>query len=407
MRSIIFILIASTLIFCTTSKPNQEKSPGDVSKKEIKTGAAQTDKYLPLLKGKRVAIMANQTSIIGKTHLVDSLKTRGVNIVKVFGPEHGFRGNASAGVEVADEIDPASGIPVVSLYGKKNKPTKEELADVDIFIYDLQDVGCRFYTNINALSRLMEACYESNKEILILDRPNPNGYLIDGPILDMKFKSGIGMFPIPMSHGLTVGEFAQMANGEGWLTGKVKCKIKIIPVANYKHDMPYTLPVKPSPNLNTQQAILLYPSTCMFEGVYVNHGRGTMFPFTVLGSPELKGKYEFSYTPIGIKGMAETPIFMNEVCYGLDLRNYDTELLRKSKKINIQWIMELYKAHPHKEKFFDSKLSKQMNNIEIQIGSGLFRQQIIDGVSEEVIRASWEPGLSEYKKMRKKYLLYS
>ena len=406
MRSIIFILLASIFTFCITSKREQKKPSVYITKKEIKTGAEQTDKYLPLLKGKRVAIMANQTTIIGKTHLVDSLKILGVNIVKIFGHEHGFRGNASAGVKVADEIDPSSGIQVVSLYGAKNKPTKEDLADVDILIYDLQDVGCRFFTQINSLSWLIEACYEHGKEMLILDRPNSNGYLIDGPILDMKYKSGIGMFPIPMSHGLTVGEFAQMANGEGWLKDKVKTKITIIPVANYDHDMPYTLPVKPSPNLNTQQAILLYPSTCMFEGVYVNHGRGTMFPFTVLGSPELKGKYEFSYTPTGIKGMAETPIFMNEVCYGLDLRNYDTELLRKSKKINIQWIMELYKAHPHKEKFFDSKLSKQMNNIEIQIGSGLFRQQIIDGVSEEMIRASWEPGLSEYKKMRKKYLLY-
>ena len=406
MRSIIFILIASTSIFCSSTKPKQERIHADVNKKEIKTGAEQTGKYLPLLKGKRVAIMANQTSMIGKTHLVDSLKSLGVKIVKVFGPEHGFRGNASAGVEVSDEIDPVSGIPVVSLYGAKNKPTKEDLADVDILIYDLQDVGVRFYTNINALSRLMEACYENGKEMLILDRPNPNGYLIDGPILDMKYKSGIGMFPIPMSHGLTVGEFAQMANGEGWLKDKVKCKIKIIPVANYNHDMSYTLPVKPSPNLNTQQSILLYPSTCMFEGVYINHGRGTMFPFTVLGSPELKGKYEFSYTPTSIKGMAETPLFMDQVCYGLDLRNYDTEKLRKSKKINLQWIMELYKAHPYKEKFFDSKLSKEMGMIEKLIGSGLFRQQIIDGKSEKEIRASWEPGLSEYKKIRKKYLLY-
>jgi len=381
-------------------------APIGVNKKEIRTGAEQTDKYLPLLKGKRVAIMANQTSVIGKTHLVDSLKTLGINIVKVFGPEHGFRGNASAGAKVSDEIDPASGIPVISLYGAKNKPTKEDLADVDVLIYDLQDVGVRFYTNINALSRLMEACYENEKEMLILDRPNPNGYLIDGPILDMKYRSGIGMFPIPMSYGLTVGEFAQMANGEGWLKDKVKCKIKIIPVANYNHDMHYTLPVKPSPNLNTQQAILLYPSTCMFEGVYVNHGRGTMFPFTVLGSPELKGKYEFSYTPTSIKGMAETPLFMDQVCYGLDLRNYDTEKLRKSKKINLQWIMELYKAHPYKEKFFDSKLSKEMGTIEKLIGSGLFRQQIIEGKSEKEIRASWEPGLSEYKKIRKKYLLY-
>ena len=406
MRLISLILIASTFTCSTSTKPGQEKTPPDTIITTIKTGAEQTEKYLPLLKGKRVAIMANQTTMIGKTHLVDSLKTLGVNIVKIFGHEHGFRGTHSAGVRVADEKDPGTGIQIVSLYGAKNKPTKEDLADVDVLIYDMQDVGCRFFTQINALSRLMEACQENGREILILDRPNPNGYLIDGPILDMKYRSGIGMFPVPMSHGLTVGEFAQMANGEGWLKDKVKTKITIIPVANYNHDMPYTLPVKPSPNLNTQQAILLYPSTCMFEGVYVNHGRGTLFTFTVLGSPELKGKYEFSYTPTGIKGMAETPLFMDQVCYGLDLRNYDVEQLRKTKKINLQWIMELYKAHPYKEKFFDSKLSKEMGVIERLIGSGLFRQQIIDGKSEEEIRASWEPGLSEYKEMRKKYLLY-
>ncbi|WP_394351988.1 exo-beta-N-acetylmuramidase NamZ family protein [Rhodocytophaga rosea] len=372
----------------------------------IKTGAEQTEKYLPYLKGKRVAILANPTTVIGKTHLVDSLSRLGITIVKVFGPEHGFRGNASAGVVVGDETDPATGIRVISLYGKKNKPSKEDLADVDIMIYDLQDVGCRFYTNINALSRLMEACYENNKELLILDRPNPNGYLIDGPILDMKFKSGIGMFPLPMSHGLTVGEFAMMANGEGWLANKVKCKLKIIPVANYTHDMAYTLPVSPSPNLNTQQAVMLYPSTCLFEGTYLNHGRGTLFPFTVIGSPELKGKYEFSYTPTSIKGMAETPLFMNQVCYGLDLRNYDVEQLRKSKQVNLKWMMELYQASPYKEKFFDSSLSREMGVIERLAGNALFRKQIIAGASEKEIRQSWEPGLSQYKLMRKKYLLY-
>ena len=377
-----------------------------VAQESIQTGAEQTAKYIPLLKGKRVAIMANQTSIVGSSHLVDSLVKLGVNIVKVFGPEHGFRGNASAGVHVADENDPATGIPVISLYGKKNKPSKEDMADVDILIYDLQDVGVRFYTNINALARLMEACAENGKEMLLLDRPNPNGYLVDGPVLDMKYKSGIGMFPIPMAHGLTVGEFAQMVNGEGWLKDKLKCKITIIPVANYNHDMPYTLPVKPSPNLNTQQAILLYPSTCMFEGIYLNHGRGTYFPFTVIGSPELKDLYSFSYTPTGIKGMAETPLFMDQVCYGIDLRNYDVNQLRKTRQINLEWIKELYKAHPHKEKFFDSKLSNQMGTIEKLIGSGEFRQQIIDGKSEKEIRASWEPGLSQYKEMRKKYLLY-
>ncbi|HEU5148150.1 MAG TPA: DUF1343 domain-containing protein [Chryseosolibacter sp.] len=392
-------LIPSSALIQRTPAPNPKPDP-------ILTGADQLDSYLPYLKDKRVAIMANRTSVIGKTHLVDSLKSRGVRIVKIFGPEHGFRGNASAGVAVSDEVDAATGIPVVSLYGRKNKPTKEDLADVDIMIYDLQDVGTRFYTNINALSRLMEACHESDIELLILDRPNPNGYLIDGPILDMNFKSGIGMFPLPVSHGLTVGEFALMANGEGWLTNKVKCKLKIIKVANYTHDMPYTLPVSPSPNLNTQQAVMLYPSTCLFEGTYLNHGRGTYFPFTVLGSPELKGIYEFSFTPTGIKGMAETPLHMNQVCYGLDLRNYDINLLRKSKQINIQWMMELYKAYPYKEKFFDSKLSREIGTIETRIGVGEFRQQIIDGKSEEEIRASWEPGLSEYKKMRVKYLLY-
>ncbi len=401
-----FSALLVALSLCFAPKNKSATSLGLQEKALLQTGAEQTNKYVPYLKGKRVAMLANLTSIIGKTHLVDSLKTLGVNIVKVFGPEHGFRGNASAGTAVADETDSATGIPIISLYGKKNKPSKEDLADVDIMIYDLQDVGVRFYTNINALSRLMEACHENGKELLILDRPNPNGYLIDGPILDMKFKSGIGMFPIPMSHGLTVGEFAQMANGEGWLTNKVKCKLRIIKVANYTHDMPYTLPVPPSPNLNTQQSVLLYPSTCLFEGVYLNHGRGTYFPFTVIGSPELKGKYEFSYTPTSIKGMAETPLFMDQVCYGLDLRDYDVSQLIKSKKINIQWVMELYKASPNKEQFFDSKLSKEMGLVEYRVGSGLFRQQIIDGKSEEEIRASWEPGLSEYKEMRKKYLLY-
>ncbi len=402
MKYVLFILIA--VLGATCLPKNKLNNAPD--RPVMLTGAEQTDAYIPYLKGKRVAIMANPTSIIGNSHLVDSLHKLGVNIVKVFGPEHGFRGNASAGVHVSDETDSATGIPVISLYGPKRKPSKEDMANVDVLIYDLQDVGCRFYTNINALSRLMETCHEFDKELLILDRPNPNAFLIDGPILDMKYKSGIGMFPIPISHGLTVGEFAQMANGEGWLTNKVKCKLKIIKVANYNHEMPYTLPVKPSPNLNTQQSILLYPSTCLFEGIYLNHGRGTLYPFTVIGSPELKGKYGFSFTPTSIKGMAETPLFMNQLCYGLDLRNYDTDIFRKTRQINIQWIIELYKASPFKEKFFDSKLSNQMGKIENLMGNGIFRQQIIDGKSEAVIRASWEPGLSDYKKMREKYLLY-
>jgi uncharacterized protein YbbC (DUF1343 family) len=405
MKATIVLLLTLSIGLLSFKRSVPDVRPS-VTQEGIRTGADQIDQYVPYLKGKRVAMLANQTSIVGKTHLVDTLKSLGVNIVKVFGPEHGFRGQASAGTNVSDETDARTGIPVISLYGRKNKPTREDLADVDVLIYDLQDVGCRFYTNINALVRLMEACQENDKELLLLDRPNPNGYLIDGPILDMKHKSGIGMFPIPIAHGLTVGEFAQMANGEGWLTGKVKCKLRIIKVANYNHDLPYTLPVKPSPNLNTQQAVLLYPSTCLFEGTYLNHGRGTYFPFTVLGSPELKGIYDFSFTPVSIKGMAETPLHMNQVCYGLDLRNYDTNLLRQKKQINLQWMIELYNAYPHKEKFFDSSLSKEMGTIERLAGVDSFREQIISGVGEKEIRASWEPGLNEYKKMRVKYLLY-
>ncbi len=374
--------------------------------KGFKTGAEQTEVYLPLLKGKRVAILANQTSIIGKETTVDSLLKRGVNIVKIFGPEHGFRGHASAGIHVDDEVDAKTGIKTVSLYGKHKAPSEAELADVDIVIFDIQDVGVRFYTYINTLQHLMEACAQFNKEVMILDRPNPNGFYIDGPILDLKHRSGIGQQAIPIVHGLTVGEYAQMLNGEGWLKDGLKCKITVIKNANYTHDMPYTLPVKPSPNLNTQQSILLYPSTCLFEGIYLNHGRGTMTPFTILGAPYMKGKYTFSFTPKGIKGMAETPIFMDQVCYGIDLRKYDTNIFRKTKQINLSWLMDLYKNSPEKENFFNSKMSNQMGSIEKLIGVSDFRQQIINGKTEAEIRASWEPGLSQYKQMRKKYLLY-
>lgn len=401
----VFILLNSYFIHQPLSSISIKYDPG-FAPKQLKTGADQTEKYLSYLKGKKIGIVSNQTSIIGKSHLVDSLKKLGVNIVSVFGPEHGFRGNASAGIKVGDEVDLATGIKIISLYGPRKKPRKEDMDAIDLMIYDVQDVGCRFYTNINVLSYIMESCAENGKELLILDRPNPNAYLIDGPVLDMKLKSGIGMFPIPISHGMTIGEFAQMLNGEGWLTNKVKCKLKIIPVANYDHEMPYTLPVKPSPNLNTQQSIMLYPSTCLFEGIALNHGRGTYFPFTVVGAPELKGKYSFSFTPTSIPGMAETPLHMNKVCYGLDLRKYDVEKLRKSKKINIQWMMELYKAFPDKERFFDFKQSNQMGNIDKLTGTTQFKQQIIAGTSEEEIRKSWEPGLSNFKKLRKKYLIY-
>jgi uncharacterized protein YbbC (DUF1343 family) len=420
-RPLTYIFQAAFLTFslqaCASSQPAKIKpaitgapltsaKSGKVQENPIRTGAEQTEKYLPYLKGKRIGMVVNPTSVIGNETSVDSLLKLRVNIVKIFGPEHGFRGNASAGIHVNDAIDAKTGIKAVSLYGKHSTPTKEDLADVDLMIFDIQDVGVRFYTYINTLQHVMEACAAENKEVLILDRPNPNGFYIDGPILDPKLVSGIGLQAIPIVHGLTVGEYAQMLNGEGWLKNKVKCKIKIITVENYNHDLPYDLPVKPSPNLNTQQSILLYPTLCLFEGTYLSQGRGTQFPFTVLGAPALKGKYDFSFTPKSIKGMAETPLHQNKACYGMDLRTYDVAKIRKDKALNLNWLIELYNAYPNKADFFNFKLSTQMGNFDKLSGDYGLKQQIIAGKSEKEIRASWEPGLTRYKTMRQQYLLY-
>ncbi|WP_353482897.1 DUF1343 domain-containing protein [Haliscomenobacter sp.] len=398
MKLFLLPLLALSVTFATLSAQKVEDKP-------IITGADQIDAYLPYLKDKKVGMLVNQTSIIGNKLSVDSLKALGVDIKIIFGPEHGFRNNASNGDKVADEIDPKTGIPIVSLYGKKSKPTQEELAQMDILIFDIQDVGCRFYTYINTLRDAMWACAEAGKEMLILDRPNPNSF-VDGPILDMPLSSGIGRFPIPITHGMTIGEFAQMINGEGWIQNKLQCKIKVIPLQNYTHEMEYTLPVSPSPNLNTQQSILLYPSLCLFEGTMVSQGRGTYMPFTVLGSPLLKGKYDFSFTPVSIKGMSETPLHQDQACYGLDLREFDLKQLRKKGRINIRWMMDLYKDYPNKDKFFDRSQSKQMGDIDKLAGTKQFKDQIIAGKKEKEIRKSWEPGLSNYKTMRLKYTLY-
>ncbi len=405
---IFFISAGIIALFACNRKQQLNNVSGntEISRSEIITAADQISAYLLLLKGKRVGMVVNQTSIIGKKASVDSLLSLGVKIVKVFGPEHGFRGNASNGAKVNNEVDQRTGIPIISLYGKIKRPTQEHLADVDIMIFDIQDVGARFYTYINTLAHVMESCAEFDKELIILDRPNPNGFIIDGPILEKNHYSGIGMFPIPITHGLTMGEFASMINGEGWLPNNLKCKLKIIKIENYSHEMAYNLPVFPSPNLNTQQSILLYPSTCLFEGTILSQGRGTYIPFTVLGAPALKGKYEFSFKPVSIQGMSETPLHQNEECFGLDLRKYDVSLFQKNKQINIKWMMELYKAYPNKDKFFDRTQSKQMGDINKLAGTEKFKQQIIDGVSEAEIRKSWEPGLGNFKTLRKKYLLY-
>ena len=391
---------------CLTAPFKITLSGRESSVDSILTGADQTNLYLPLLKGKRVAVLANPSSIIGGVSLIDSLLSLGVHVVKIFGPEHGFRGRASNGAAVGNETDAKTGIPIISLYGKKKSPSEADLANVDIFIFDIQDVGCRFYTYINVLRNVMQSCAIYHKPLLVLDRPNPNGYLIDGPVLDMRLKSGIGQFPIPIAYGMTIGEFARMINGEGWLQNGLHCDLKVIKLAGYNHHTDYTLPVAPSPNLNTQQSILLYPTLCLFEGTIISQGRGTYFPFTVLGAPLLKGKYDFSFKPEGIQGMSEHPLHENQRCYGLDLRHFDTQQLKASGKLHLEWLLELYEAYPDKARFFDRSQSPQMGNFDYLAGNYELKKQIIDHWSIEKIRASWEPGLKAFKKIRRKYLLY-
>lgn len=394
------LIVACLLTGIAKGQPAHYKTKA--AQQEIITGADQTDMYMDYLKGKNVGMVINQTSVIGKnlTLTVDSFQRAGITIKKIFGPEHGFRGDASNGAGVSDSVDPSTGIPVISLYGNKHyKPTPADLQGIDLMIFDIQDVGVRFYTYLSTLHYVMEACAENNIELMILDRPNPNGFYIDGPVLDTAFRSFVGLNPIPVVFGLTVAEYAQMLNGEGWLKNHVQCKLKIIKVANYTHAMPYKLPVNPSPNLNTEQSILLYPSVCLFEGTTLSLGRGTMLPFLQIGHPLLKGKYVFSFKPVSIPGMSEDPPQKDKVCYGIDLENYDTGIIRSTGKLNLTWLMELYNAFPDKAHFFNSYFSKLA-------GTDQLRKQIEAGESEQEIRASWEPALGNYKTMRKKYLLY-
>jgi uncharacterized protein YbbC (DUF1343 family) len=367
----------------------------------ILPGADQTELYLDYLKGKNIGMVINQTSVIGKDNVssLDSLVKLGVHIVKIFGPEHGFRGTASNGATVNDTVDPKTGIPAISLYGKHYKPTPDDLKGLDLVIFDIQDVGTRFYTYLSTLHYVMEACAENNVELMILDRPNPNGYFVDGPVLDTAYRSFVGLDPIPIVHGMTFGEYAQMLNGERWLKRHVQCKLRIIKVANYIHSLSYTPPINPSPNLNTYRSIILYPGLCLFEGTTLSLGRGTVFPFQVLGHPSLKGKFDFSFTPVSIPGMSEDPPHKGQICYGVDLRDDDIDSIKSTGKIDILWLLKLYRDFPDKEHFFNSYFTRLA-------GSEQLRRQIEEGKSEEEIRQSWEPELSRFKMMRKKYLLY-
>ena len=346
-------------------------------------------------------MVANHTSEIDGKHLVDTLlniasEQFDIKIIqKVFVPEHGFRGNFDAGANVSDEIDPITGIPIVSLYGKHKKPTSEDLEGVDLVLFDIQDVGVRFYTYISTLHYVMEACAENNVPLLLLDRPNPNGGYIDGPILELEHQSFIGMHRIPVVYGMTIGELAQMINGEGWLNEGLKCDLTLIPCANYNHAKTYALPVTPSPNLPSDHTIKLYPSTCFFEGTVISEGRGTMTPFEVLWTPRIPGEY--SFTPVSIEGMSKYPKLEGLECFGEDLRAYEPE--GGWNRLYFHWLIEAYNNFPDQEDFFIPFFEKL-------VGTNALRQQIIDGWTETEIRESWQPGLSAFKAIRSKYLLY-
>lgn len=360
------------------------------------TGAEQTDAYLPLLRNKAVALVANPTSRIGRTHLVDSLLSLKVKVQLVFAPEHGFRGEAEAGETVSDGIDKRTGVRVVSLYGSHKKPSSDDLKGIDVVVFDIQDVGVRFYTYISTLQYVMEACCDLNITVLILDRPNPNGHYVDGPVLDKKFSSFVGMQPVPVVHGMTVGEYAGMLIGESWLTAATACRLKVIPVLHWKHADDYTLPVPPSPNLPNQAAIRLYPSLCLFEGTNVSLGRGTPLPFQCYGFPG-NDSARFKFVPLSIPGKAVTPPFMNRECAGEDL-SQEAAALRYD-RLEIRWLLKAYQAYPDKGAFFNDFFSKLA-------GSGELERQIRAGLTESDIRSSWEPGLRKFKAIRAKYLLY-
>lgn len=362
------------------------------SKSKIITGAEQMDQLLPLIQNKSVALMVNHTAVVGQTHLVDSLQRLKINIKKILSVEHGFRGKADAGETVNDAIDAATGLPVISIYGNNKKPTTEQLADVDVVIFDIQDIGARFFTYISSMHYLMEACSENGKKLIVLDRPNPNGAYVEGPVLIPELKSFIGMNPIPILHGMTIGEMARMINGEGWLAGGKKCDLQVLTMRNYDHKKKYSLLIKPSPNLPNDHAIAIYPSTCLLEGTVISVGRGTKNPFEILGHPKLKN-HSFQFKPESIDGMAKNPPYENKICYGVDLRK------EKVEGFSLKYLITMYSDYPDKEKFFTPYFDKLA-------GNKILREQITQGMSEEDIKETWKKELNKFKAIRKKYLLY-
>lgn len=407
--TVIVLAVAATAAACARPARPQAAAVADAAQTkttagaesappQVVVGAAQTDRYLPLLKGKRVALFSNHTGTVGDRHTVDVMREAGINVVTIFSPEHGFRGNADAGEKVNSSVDAATGIPIVSLYGSKAQrtPSKEVMDGIDVIVTDIQDVGLRFYTYYCTMIDLMNASAAAGKEFVVFDRPNPNGMYVDGPILDMKYESGVGRLPIPVVHGLTMGEIAAMAVGEGWLKDGAKVPLTVIPVKNYTHQTRYTLPVAPSPNLKTMKAIYLYPSTCYFEATPVSLGRGTPWPFEVYGHPAMKGR-KFTFTPRSVEG-ARNPPQLNRLCRGRDLRGLDDEAII-ARGIDLSYLIDAYRSLGLGDKFFRPFF-------ELLIGRGDIRQMIEDGRSADEIKATWADDVERFKAQRRPYLIY-
>ena len=399
-----WVLTALFLISCKTNTqgPKTISNQSEINTTKLEVAASQLEKYIPLLKGKNVALVANQTSLIENasfkkkkyTHLVDTLLALNISLKKVFSPEHGFRGKADAGEKVLDGKDPTTGIPIISLYGSNKKPKSNQLKGVDILVFDLQDVGVRFYTYTSTLHYVLEAAAEAAIPVIVLDRPNPNAHYIDGPILERKHESFIGMHPVPIVSGMTIGEYAQMINGEKWLKNGINCDLTVIPLANYTHKTAYELPVKPSPNLPNAKAINLYSSICLFEGTRISCGRGTETQFQIFGAPQLPSeKYTFSYTPIPNQG-AKHPKHQDKLCYGMNLQEH-----KRLDEIELNWILNAYANYPNQKDFFIPYFSKLAGTAKLQ-------NQIELGYSAIDIKKTWQPGIEKFKKIRLKYLLY-
>ncbi|WP_300814560.1 DUF1343 domain-containing protein [uncultured Bacteroides sp.] len=377
------------LLMCLTARAQETA--------RVILGNERTAEYYPLLKGKRVALFGNHTSLRGDTHLLDALLADSIRVVAVFSPEHGFRGKADAGEKVGSSVDSRTGVPILSLYdGKDKRPSAASMKKFDVLLADIQDVGLRFYTYYITLCRLMDACAEYGKSVIVLDRPNPNGHYVDGPLLDMKYKSGVGWLPIPVVHGMTLGELARMVNGEGWLPEGRTCRLTVVPCLNYTHQTRYDLPVPPSPNLPNMKAIYLYPSLCPFEGTVVSLGRGTDKPFQIYGHPDMKG-YSYSFTPRSVPG-AKNPPLLGKRCHGADLSGKSDEELRRE-GLNLTYVIDAYRNLNIGDRFFTSFF-------ELLVGTRYVRQMIEEGRSVEEIRARWMPDVERFKEQRRPYLLY-